>query len=423
MLETPVRQQCFGFNHYFLTSKPRKYSRKTLKIWERRERKKLLGEGKTKSQANKIIEVFKEEEKKTWRCELCQKVVEDRRRKEKKEKEEKKKIEKERIEKEEFRIVKIEEGLNYIREKLEKDKTLTDKVEIINQINEIRQALQPTKLREGQKKEEWKELWDLKKNYTKKNWDIPLTKKQEDKIWGVKSIDGLRRIVEDIEKIHGEIQYLKEHSIYSLKTWKHQVGWPVFLVSVAVAIKKIRKIIKKKSKQAANIQEEVQEKFNLWRLNMLLSVAGYAVSFFILKGAIDKWLRPNIAWCLENWENTTILSVTGILGGLFLLDSYISSELKTPLQRLAIKIESANISEKEKKELLSITQRSNETFKETLKRFGLLTIAGTLIKLLGKAFDEKFIANFCYVIPIAFGGWQIWEVSKKIKRSKWEEKN
>ncbi|CAG8627247.1 10828_t:CDS:2, partial [Cetraspora pellucida] len=38
----------------------------------------------------------------------------------------------------------------------------------------------------------------------------------------------------------------------------------------------------------------------------------------------------------------------------------------------------------------------------TLKRFGLLTIAGTLIKLLGKAFDEKFIANFCYVIPLAF---------------------
>ncbi|CAG8626533.1 10007_t:CDS:2, partial [Racocetra fulgida] len=40
---------------------------------------------------------------------------------------------------------------------------------------------------------------------------------------------------------------------------------------------------------------------------------------------------------------------------------------------------------------------------ETLKRFGLLTIAGALIKLLGKAFDEKFIANFCYVIPLAFG--------------------
>jgi len=114
------------------------------------------------------------------------------------------------------------------------------------------------------------------------------------------------------------------------------------------------------------------------------------------------------------------LVVTGILGGLFLVDSYISSELKTPLQRLAIKIESANISEKEKKELLSITQRSNETFKETLKRFGLLTIAGTLIKLLGKSFDEKIIANFCYLIPIAFGGWQIWEISKKIKKSNWE---
>jgi len=33
-----------------------------------------------------------------------------------------------------------------------------DKVEIISQINEIRQVLQPDKVREGQKKEEIKEL-------------------------------------------------------------------------------------------------------------------------------------------------------------------------------------------------------------------------------------------------------------------------
>jgi len=99
--------------------------------------------------------------------------------------------------------------------------------------------------------------------------------------------------------------------------------------------------------------------------------------------------------------------VTGILGGLFLLDSYISSELKTPLQRLSVKIESANISEKEKKFLLSRTQQSNETFKETLKRFGLLSIVGVAIKLLGKTFDEKLLSNLCYVVPLAFGGWRI----------------
>src|SRR5438128_10083596 len=96
----------------------------------------------------------------------------------------------------------------------------------------------------------------------------------------------------------------------------------------------------------------------------------------------------------------------GILGILFIADGYISSELKTPLQRLSVKIESANISEKEKKDLLSKTQQSNETFKETLKRFGLLSIAGMTIKLLGKVFDENLLSNFCYIVPIIFGGWR-----------------
>lgn len=113
---------------------------------------------------------------------------------------------------------------------------------------------------------------------------------------------------------------------------------------------------------------------------------------------------------LKDNFNITILSITGLLGFLFLIDSYISSELKTPLQRLSIKIENADIPEEEKKNLLSKTQQSNETFKETLKRFGLLTIAGVLIKLLGKVFDEALLANFCYVIPLAFGGYRILEV-------------
>jgi len=149
---------------------------------------------------------------------------------------------------------------------------------------------------------------------------------------------------------------------------------------------------------------------------MGLSVVAYAISFFLLKNAIDKWLRPNIAWCLENWENTTVALVTGILGVLFLIDGYISSELKTPLQRLSVKIESADISEKEKKFLLSRTQQSNETFKETLKRFGLLSIAGVAIKLLGKTFDEKLLSNLCYFVPLAFGGWRIYEVGRVLKK-------
>ena len=68
----------------------------------------------------------------------------------------------------------------------------------------------------------------------------------------------------------------------------------------------------------------------------------------------------------------------------FLLDGIITSSLKTPLQRLSVKIENSDIDEKQKKELLSKTQNVNELFKETLKRFGLLAVVGILTKRIDK---------------------------------------
>ena len=66
------------------------------------------------------------------------------------------------------------------------------------------------------------------------------------------------------------------------------------------------------------------------------------------------------------------------------MDGIITSSLKTPLQRLGIKIENAAIDEKVKKSLLSKTQKVNELFKETLKRFGLLAVVGILTKLIAE---------------------------------------
>jgi hypothetical protein len=66
----------------------------------------------------------------------------------------------------------------------------------------------------------------------------------------------------------------------------------------------------------------------------------------------------------------------------FYVDGIITSSLKTPLQRLGIRIENADIDEKVKKSLLSKTQQVSELFKETLKRFGLLAVVGLLTKLI-----------------------------------------
>ena len=270
-----------------------------------------------------------------------------------------------------------------------------------------------------QKKEERRNLRRLRFScLNKKKWDREISKQEREKIKDASSVAELQIIIKQIQKNHLKIKEAIDTNIFG-STAKHKIGWSIFFILVLTSIHWIRKYSKKlRKKQSKNLKEEIRDKFNLWRLNMGLSVLFYAVSFYLLQQFINKFVRPNIKWCLENWENTTILFVTGTLGILFLIDSYISSELKTPLQRLAIKIESADISEKEKKVLLSKTQWSNENFKETLKRFGLLTIAGTLIKLLEEAFNEKFIANFCYFIPIAFGGWQIYEIGKKIKKSR-----
>lgn len=71
------------------------------------------------------------------------------------------------------------------------------------------------------------------------------------------------------------------------------------------------------------------------------------------------------------------------VGGLFIVDGKITSRLKTPLQRLGVKIEnSPHLQEEQKKSLLNCTQEANETMKETLKRFGLLALFPLIVGII-----------------------------------------
>src|SRR5437763_16169255 len=104
---------------------------------------------------------------------------------------------------------------------------------------------------------------------------------------------------------------------------------------------------------------------------------------------------------LEHYTVSTVSSIIIILGILFIIDSAITSSLKTPLQRLSMKVENSPITEEEKKKLLSKTQEANEMFKETFKRFGLMVIPTILITLLGE-YGKKIFFNLCYLIPIIY---------------------
>jgi hypothetical protein len=128
---------------------------------------------------------------------------------------------------------------------------------------------------------------------------------------------------------------------------------------------------------------------------------------------------------LSTSESLVVFLAAIILGICFIADSIITSHLKTPLQRLSIKIEHSSIEDKKKGELMRITQETNELFKETLKKFGILVIPaliasvidtkgemkvidnnenviGRVIQEAGSKRSESTLYYICYLIPILF---------------------
>jgi len=115
---------------------------------------------------------------------------------------------------------KVGKKVNYIIEKFYVYKAKFKEYE--KELEECRKALQSTKIREGQKKEEEKELAEkinsfLTDNLAGKHY-LELTQKQQDRVKEVKSIPQFDLITGDIIKVHNEIKKGAENTIYSTKT-------------------------------------------------------------------------------------------------------------------------------------------------------------------------------------------------------------
>jgi len=222
---------------------------------------------------------------------------------------------------------------------------------------------------------------------------------------------------------------------------------------------KNNKIHQEQKQQLANIRE----KFNEWRLNMYLCVVVYVIIFFLSKWIIGLFVKPNVERWLNDNRLLTIFGVAFFLGWLFIADNIIASYLKTPLQRLGIKIENflfdpnPEKNEKIKKWLLTKSQETNEMFKETFKKFGILAIPAILVNLIdnGKVYvyspdsfnnlgqlkegakvlgivakggsrnSEHELFYICYLIPILWATFgiiyldrELRKIDKKIETSK-----
>ncbi|RHZ35972.1 hypothetical protein [endosymbiont GvMRE of Glomus versiforme] len=186
--------------------------------------------------------------------------------------------------------------------------------------------------------------------------------------------------------------------------------------------------------------EEIRDKFNSWRFNMYLCLGLYVVFFILIRG-IDSLLKEKMSSWLSAKEYWVVAIAATVLGICFIADSIVTSYLKTPLQRLALKIDDSPMKDKQKSEMMRLTQETNELFKETLKKFGILVIpliiynvidSPTTYKIVdinnneskkwkiekieGQKRSEWLLFYICYLIPVLFATWRVVQFIQKLNK-------
>lgn len=109
-------------------------------------------------------------------------------------------------------------------------------------------------------------------------------------------------------------------------------------------------------------------------------------------------------------------------GLLFSLDGFVTALLKSPFNQMCYAINKAEgISDKKKDYIITKATESNEHCKETLKKFGIITIATeltmTFIKITSeKGLEYERVMLISYLVPILFAALDIWQINRELKK-------
>jgi hypothetical protein len=121
-----------------------------------------------------------------------------------------------------------------------------------------------------------------------------------------------------------------------------------------------------------------------------------------------------------------------VQGLLFSLDGFVTALLKSPFNQMCFAInKTEGISDKKKDYIITKATESNEHCKETLKKFGIITIAVELLKSFIKVtiknnkdcqtvreghFEKLMVLS--YLVPIFFAALDIWLIHRELKKMK-----
>jgi len=206
---------------------------------------------------------------------------------------------------------------------------------------------------------------------------------------------------------------------------------------MSIKVKEKQKNNKNKDKEIKNnevdekVLARIKDKFReYWKILFKL-IGVYIVSYLVWdwlivgvsKKFVDNYnLNGNVPW---------FVIIMAILQGLlFSLDGFVTSLLKSPFNQMCYAINKAEgIPDNKKDNIITKATESNEHCKETLKKFGIITIAAqltrTFIKIMKKENKQyalyengkwEKIMLISYLVPICFAAFDVWQIDRELKK-------
>ena len=178
--------------------------------------------------------------------------------------------------------------------------------------------------------------------------------------------------------------------------------------------------------------KRIDEQFRRYRKYLFGLVLIYIISYIIWVFFISRWIRYFLVnqGLEKGKEFWFVVLAAGIIQGiLFCMDGVVSALLKSPFNQMCYAINKAEgISYKKKDSIITKATESNEHCKETLKKFGILTIGTEVIRIIvegaSKAGDEPkfggywYLLHISYLIPLALAVYRVWQIRKELDKLK-----
>jgi len=180
----------------------------------------------------------------------------------------------------------------------------------------------------------------------------------------------------------------------------------------------IKKIDKKTFKR-------INDKFEqYWKyLFGLIAVYIFCYLIWILSVEFATRIATEKNWNGDKW--TVVVSLALFQGLLFSMDGRVTALLKSPFGQMCYTINKAEgITDKQKDYIVTKATESNEHCKETLKKFGIITIIQELAKVFIKVDKEskdakyEYLMVISYLVPLFFASFAIWQIHWELKKMK-----